>query len=179
MPLLSKVKGELDRMEKIGVVSKMTTLTDWCAGMVVVPKQSGAVRVCVDLTKLNKLYEENVISSHQWNKCWRCQSTSKLDTILELWHIELAAESKLRTTFITPYGHFCFNCLSFGITSMPEHFQWRMSEILQGLNQEVCLVDEILVYDSTQAEHDYHRMAALQHIKQARLTMSKGKCKLN
>ncbi len=27
--------------------------TDWCAGMVVVPKPSGTVRICVDLTKLN------------------------------------------------------------------------------------------------------------------------------
>ena len=40
-------------MEKLGVVSKINSPTDWCAGMVVVPKSNGKVRICVDLTRLN------------------------------------------------------------------------------------------------------------------------------
>ena len=28
--------------------------TDWCSGMVVVPKSNGNVLICVDLTKLNE-----------------------------------------------------------------------------------------------------------------------------
>ena len=47
IPMRAKVKEELDRMEKAGVISKVTEPTPWCAGMVVVPKQDGAVRVCV------------------------------------------------------------------------------------------------------------------------------------
>ena len=50
-----------------------------------------------------------------------------------------------------------------------------MSEILQGLEGVVCLVDDILVYGSTQAEHDAHLKAPFQHIKQAGLTLSKEK----
>ena len=57
IPMRVKVKEELDRMEKAGVISKVTEPTPWCAGMVVVPKQGGAVRVCVDLKGLN----ENVL----------------------------------------------------------------------------------------------------------------------
>jgi len=41
-------------MEKMGVITKVNGLTDWCAGMVVVPKPAGGVRISVDLTKLNK-----------------------------------------------------------------------------------------------------------------------------
>ena len=41
-------------MEKFGVVSKVDTTTDWCAGMVVVPKSDERIRICVDLTKLNE-----------------------------------------------------------------------------------------------------------------------------
>ena len=52
IPLLPKVKEELQRMEKLGVITKIEEPTDWCAGMVVVPKQNGKVRICVDLTKL-------------------------------------------------------------------------------------------------------------------------------
>lgn len=47
------VKAELEKMEKLGVISSVEEPTEWCAGMVVVPKARGKVRICVDLTKLN------------------------------------------------------------------------------------------------------------------------------
>lgn len=57
LPLRPKVQQELDRMESLGVISKIDKPTEWCAGMVVVPKKNGALRICVDLKPLN----ENVL----------------------------------------------------------------------------------------------------------------------
>ena len=54
IPLRSKVKEELECMEQMGVISKVTEPSEWCAGMVVVPKKSGDVRICVDLKPLNE-----------------------------------------------------------------------------------------------------------------------------
>ncbi|XP_060085463.1 uncharacterized protein K02A2.6-like [Ylistrum balloti] len=54
VPYLKKVKGELKRMEHLGVISKVEKPTDWCAGMVVVPKPRGKIRICTDYTKLNE-----------------------------------------------------------------------------------------------------------------------------
>ena len=54
LPLRDKVQEELTRMESLGVISKVDTPTPWCAGMVVVSKKSGAIRVCVDLKPLNE-----------------------------------------------------------------------------------------------------------------------------
>jgi len=42
-PLRSKVRDELERMEAIGVISKVQVPTPWCTGMVVVPKKDGKV----------------------------------------------------------------------------------------------------------------------------------------
>ena len=53
IPLLPKVKKELERMESLGVISRVEQATPWCAGMVIVPKPDGRIRICVDLTKLN------------------------------------------------------------------------------------------------------------------------------
>ena len=49
LPLRPKVLRELEQMEASGVISKVDQATPWCAGMVVVPKKSGDIRICVDL----------------------------------------------------------------------------------------------------------------------------------
>ena len=54
IPLMDSVIAELQRMEKLEVISRIDEPTDWCAGMVVVPKAKKQVRICVDLTKLNE-----------------------------------------------------------------------------------------------------------------------------
>ena len=54
IPLREKVKQELLRMEHLGVISRVTEPTPWCAAMVVVPKPSGSVRICIDFRPLNE-----------------------------------------------------------------------------------------------------------------------------
>ena len=54
LPLCSKVQKELRRMESLGVISPVSEPSPWCSGMVVVPKPSGQVRICVDLKRLNE-----------------------------------------------------------------------------------------------------------------------------
>ena len=56
VPLLlhQTTKEELDRMLESGVISRVDKPTDWWAPMVVAPKSNGKVRVCTDLSKLNK-----------------------------------------------------------------------------------------------------------------------------
>ena len=85
---------------------------------------------------------------------------SKMDANSGFWQIPLCAESHLLTTFITPYGQYCFNKLPFGITSAPELFQRRMSRILEGLPGVLCLMDDI-IYRSSQEEHDSRLEATL------------------
>ena len=59
-PLLPRVEEDLRRMDQQGVISKVTQPTDWCSGMVVVPKANGRVRICVDLTHLNKAVKREI-----------------------------------------------------------------------------------------------------------------------
>jgi len=51
LPLRAKVHAELQRMQSLGVISPVETPTPV---MVAVPKDGGAVRICVDLKPLNE-----------------------------------------------------------------------------------------------------------------------------
>ena len=59
--LRPKVKKKLTRMKKMGVISMVTEPTSWCAGMVVVAKLSGAVRVCLKNLNQSVLREPHSI----------------------------------------------------------------------------------------------------------------------
>ena len=180
IPLMPKVKEELENMERAGIISKVEQPTDWCAGMVVVPKGNGKVRICVDLTKLNQSVkrERHVLPSVDQSLAQLGGATvfSKLDANSGFWQVKLAPQSALLTTFITPVGRFCFNHLPFGITSAPEYFQRQMSTILSGLEGTVCLMDDILVHGKTRSEHDKRLAKVLEKLEEAGITLNKEKC---
>ncbi len=54
LPLLQKVKEELEKMEASGVTEGVTQPTDLCAPMEPVIKRSGQVHICVDLKRLKE-----------------------------------------------------------------------------------------------------------------------------
>ena len=148
------------------MISKVDQPTDWCAPIVAVPKSNGDVRVCVDLTKLNDQIKrerlmlpsvDDVVSQLSGAKVF-----SKLDANSGFYQIELTPQSALLTTFITPFGRFCYNRLPFGITSAPEYFQKRMQSVLAGVEGTVNMIDDTLVYGRNQTEHDERLEKVLQ-----------------
>ena len=104
---------------------------------------------------------------------------SKLDANSGFWQIPLSKDCRELTTFITPFGRYCFNKLPFGISSAPEHFQKRMSNLLDGLAGVLCLMDDILIFGKDQKEHDARLTAALKRIQAAGVTLNKDKCEFN
>ena len=124
--------------------------TEWCAGIIPVLKPNGSVRNCVDLTHLNKAFQREI---HQMpsvdenlGKLGDSKIFPKLDANSWFRQIPLDEESKLLTTFVTPFGRFCFNRLPFGISSVPEIFQHTMSKILEGSEGTLCQMDDVLIH---------------------------------
>lgn len=184
LPLMDKVKQELSRMERLGVICTIEEPTDWCAGIVVVLKKNGAVPICVDLTKLNDSVcrEKYILPSveEMLGMLAGARIFSKLDANMGFWQIPLTADSAKLTTFITPFGRYYFKRLPFGIASAPEHFQNLMvTEVTDGLEGVVCHMDDVLVWGQTQEEHDARLHATLEKIQRAGITLNVDKCDLS
>ena len=103
---------------------------------------------------------------------------TKLDANSGFWQIPMDEESRLLTTFVTPFGRYCFNRLPFGISSAPEIFQCAMSRILEGLDGTVCHMDDILIHGETQELHDSRVRKVLQRLKDAGVTLN-DKCEFS
>ena len=180
VPLMPAVKQELKHMEQLGVIARIQEPTEWCSGMVVVPKANGQVRICVDLTKFNQnvCRERYPLPAVEQILAQLSGATvfTKLDANSGFWQMPLSPASAPLTTFITPFGRFCFHRLPFGITSAPEYFQCQMSEMLKDLDGVLCLMDDVLVYGKTVSEHDERLDKVLQTMQKAGMTLNKEKC---
>ena len=145
-----------------------------------VPKANSQVRICVDLTRLNQSVKRErhplPAVDQTLAQLAGAKVFTKLDVNSGFWQIPLAPASSLLTTFITPFGRYCFRRLPFGISSVPEHFQRRMSEALNGLTGTVCMMDDILVHGKTREEHDEHLRAVLQRLSTLGMTLNSSKC---
>ena len=181
-PLLPKVKEELDRMLKEGIIEEVTEPTDWCAPMVPVVKPNGKVRICVDLRKLNEAVkrERYILPTLEdiAPKLAGAKVFSKLDASSGYWQIPLHPDSSRLTTFITPSGRFCFRRLPFGITSAPEIFQKRMTNLLRNQDNVAAIQDDIIVYGKTIAEHDLSLQRVFKTIAQSGLRLNEKKCEI-
>ena len=179
-PLVPKVKQELDSMLQQGVISPVTVPTTWCSGLVPVPKANGSVRLCVDLTQLNKAVQREIHPmpsvDESLAKLGKSRFFTKLDANSGFWQLPLDEESRLLTTFVTPFGRYCFNRLPFGISSAPEIFQRTMSEILKEVDGVICQMDDILVHGADQEEHNRRVRATLHCLQEAGITLNIQKC---
>ena len=176
LPLLKRVQTELQRMEALGVIAKVNEPIEWCARMVVVPKKSGAICICVDFRPLNEsvLREVHPLPKVEDTLAKLTGATifSKLDANSGFWQVPLGKNSCHLTTFITPFGRYQFNRLPFGISSAPEHFQKQTNQILEGQEGVLCHMDDILIFGGDQEEHDKRLHAVLQKITAAGATVN-------
>ena len=179
--LEKRLKKELDKMTKQGIISKVTKPTPWVNSLVIVEKPDETLRICLDPLHLNKAVKrehyqlpniEDICSKLAGAKYF-----SVLDAAQGFYQIELEEDSTDYTTFSTPFGRYKFLRLPFGISSAPEVFHRAIAEMLEDLEGCVNYIDDILVWGSTKEEHDRRLREVLKRIQQWGLKLAKKKCK--
>ena len=128
------MKAELDRMESIGVISKIDIPTEFVNSLVLTPKDSGEIRCCLDPRGLNKFIERERYHIKTRDEIFAqlagATVFSQLDLKSAFWQIPLDEESKNFTAFGTPWGRYVYNVLAFGLSSASEICQKNVEEVL-------------------------------------------------
>ena len=100
---------------------------DWLANPVLVLKKNNTWRMCIDYTSLNKACPKDpfvlpridqVIDSTAG-----CELLSFLDAYLGYHQIKLDPADRLKTSFITPFGAYCYTTMTFGLKNIGATFQ--------------------------------------------------------
>ena len=178
--LMEPVKRELEKMEKSGIIEKISKPTPWCAPLVVVPKANNAVRLVGDFVELNKdiVREKFQLPTVEetLTKIGEASFFSKLDANSGFYQIKMDSKSTEYTCFSTPFGRYVYKRLPMGISSAPEVFMREMSQILEGLPGVACMMDDVVVFAKTKKEHDSRLENTLKKLSSAGVTLNPDKC---
>lgn len=181
-PLRDCLKKELDRMCQMQVITKVEEPTEWVNSMVCVDKKNKnkELRICMDPGDLN----QNIKREHYQipkreeiaSEMAGARYFSKLDAAQGFWQIKLDEKSSKYCTFNTPFGRYRFLRMPFGIISASEIFHRAMDNMLEGLEGVRCYVDDVVIWGSTQQEHNERLKKVLQRIRENGLKLNRVKC---
>uniref|UniRef100_A0A8C1TWC8 ribonuclease H n=1 Tax=Cyprinus carpio TaxID=7962 RepID=A0A8C1TWC8_CYPCA len=179
--LLPVMREELETMQSLGVIEPSSS--EWSNPIVLVPKKDGSLRFCLDFRKLNSVSKFDPYPMPRVDEVVESLGRAKYLTTLDLckgyWQVPLSLESKEVTAFKTPFGHFQFCVLPFGLHGAPATFQRMMDQILRGTEKfAAAYLDDIIIYSQTWQEHMCHLKDVLLRIKNAGLTIRPDKCTL-
>ena len=180
--LRNKVKNELDRLEKMRVIQKVTEPTEWVNSLVVVEKPNKDVRLCLDPRELNKSILREHFPMKTVEEVAAKVKNAKIYSVLDAsngyWQIKITRDSQTYTTFNSPFGRYKYLRLPFGIKSSSEVFQRAVSQILENIEGCEVIADDILIWGKDKKEHNERLCAVLDRIKQANMKLNKSKCKI-
>ena len=102
-------------------------------------------------------------------------------TVLDLdkaYHqLELDEDSKKILTINTCKGLYCYNWLVFGLSVSPLIFQKVMDNILAGIDDCACFLDDIIITGETEEQHLKTLELVLDRLREAGVKLNKDKCK--
>jgi len=111
---------------------------DWLANPVLVRKKNNEWRMCVDCTDLNKHYPKDPFGLPRIDEVVDsmvgCELLSFLDCYSGYHQISLKEDDQIKTSFITPFGAYCYTTMSFRLKNVRATYQRAIQQ---------CLHDEI------------------------------------
>ncbi|XP_048515544.1 uncharacterized protein LOC125502056 [Athalia rosae] len=92
--------------------------------------------------------------------------------------IKMAREDAEKTAFSTPFGHYQFERMPFGLKNAPATFQRLMDRVLTGLQgiEMFVYLDDIVIYASSLHEHTRKFNLLIDRLRSANLKLQPDKC---
>ena len=96
-------------------------------------------------------------------------------------YVTISPEDVPKTAFTTPFGHYAFKVLPFGVTNAPATFQAVMNDIFRPYVGKFVLVylDDILVFSKSAAEHAEQLRLVLPRLREHEMFDKRAKCTFN
>ena len=155
---------------------------DWLANPVLVLKKNGSWRMCIDYTSLNKACPKDPFPLPRIDQVIDstagCELLSFLDAYSGYHQIPLNPDDQIKTSFITPYGAYCYTTMPFGLKNAGATYQRCMQKCLQdqiGRNVHAYVDDVVVKTKETTTLLDDLR-ETFTNLRRFRMKLNPAKC---
>ncbi|MCO5592793.1 hypothetical protein L7F22_046796 [Adiantum nelumboides] len=148
---MNALKEEVDKLLNAGFIVPVDN-AEWVSPVVVTPKKDGRWRVCIDYKPLNAVTKKDSYPlpfiDQLLDAVTGFERYSVCDGYSGYFQLILAPEDRKKTTFITPWGSFCFCCLPFGLTNGPRAFERKVDWVFNPFLGKFVkgFIDDFCVY---------------------------------
>ncbi|XP_019251066.1 PREDICTED: uncharacterized protein LOC109229976 [Nicotiana attenuata] len=138
--------------------------------------------MCINYRQLNNVTIKNKNPLPRiddlFNQLQGAKVFSKIDLRSGYHQLRIRASDVPKTAFRTRYGHYEFLVMSFGLTNAPAAFMELMNRVFRPYLDlfVIVFIDDILIYSSSQEEHEQHLRVVLQTLKDSQLYAKFSKC---
>jgi transposase InsO family protein len=144
------------------------------------PNDPGVFRMTVDFRKLN----EGVVpfnypmpnAEKSFEALKEYTLFSKIDLREGYHQLRIVDEDRWKTGFVTRNGAYTYTRVPMGLTIAPNYFQYRMRQLLEGLNGVEVFVDDIVVGARSCEEMVSTLRAVFERLRGAQLRLKRAKC---
>jgi len=172
------LKEEIKRLCDQGILEPSQSA--WSSPVVMVKKKKGGWRLCADFTNLNKILATRKYALPDVNDftslAHGCQIFSSIDISDAYYNIKVKPQDKHKLTITTPLGNYCYNFLPMGLASSSTYFQQLMNEVLSGIPQTFCYLDDIIIMSSSSLEHQQTLHQVFTRLQEHGLVINSDKC---
>lgn len=153
----------------------------WASPLVLVKKEDGSTRLCVDFRRLNDVTVGDSFPVPRIDDSLRALGGAQIFSTQDLtkgyWQVPVNEEDKEKTAFTCHKGLFEFNTMPFRLNGAPATFQRLLTAVLGDLNWEVLLIylDDVSLLTKFE-EHLEHLELVFNKLHAAGLKLHPNKC---
>jgi len=153
------LKQELNKLLDLGIIEESSS--PWASSIVMVPKPDGTLRLCTDFRKVNSVTVPDPFPLPRvedlLDRVGKAKFLTKLDMTQGYWQVPLDDPSIPVSGFVTPFGHFQWRFMPFGLRNAPATFSRLLSKLLTGLEMfAVAYLDDVIIFSDSWEEHLKH-----------------------
>ena len=182
--MVKPFNDEIDRLLKGDIIEELAAdeRSEWCNSYVLVRKQNGTVRLCLDPTKLNEHLMRPVYPTQKLDdilpKLHGATYFSIIDAKCGYWNLQLDEASSYLTTFSCMRGRFRFKRLPFGLSASGDLFQCKLDAIFNDIELETGIADDMVIfgYEEDGRDHDTAFEKVMQRARENGIKFNPDKC---
>lgn len=177
---LRELKIQLQELLDKGFIRP--SMSPWGVPILFVKKKDRSLRMCVDYWQLNKATIKNKYPlpriDELFDQLQGVKVFSKIDLRSGYYQLRIKAVDIPKSAFRSRYGHYEFLVMPFGLTNAPAAFMDMMNRVFKPHLDKfvIVFIDDILVYSSSEEEHENHLRIVLQTLRENKLYAKFTKC---